>query len=103
MGSFRFSRRADDDLDSIGVYTFRTWGEDQTDRYIRQLEDCCQLLADNPGLGRSCDEVRPGLNRMEHAKHVVFYRVEPGGILICRILHDRMLPEKQAIDDNDAR
>jgi plasmid stabilization system protein ParE len=38
---------------------------------------------------------------MEQGKHVVFYRVEPGGILISRILHQRMLPEKQAIDDED--
>jgi hypothetical protein len=27
---------------------FRTWGEIQADRYIRQLEHFCQLLADNP-------------------------------------------------------
>jgi len=69
--------------------------------YIRQLEDCCQLLADNPALGRPCDETRPGLRRMKQGKHVVFYRQEPGGILISRILHQSMLPEKQAIDDED--
>ena len=73
----------------------------QTDRYIRQLEDCCQLLADNPALGRPCDEIRPGLRRTKQGKHVVFYREEPGGILICRILHQSMLPEKQGIGDED--
>jgi plasmid stabilization system protein ParE len=36
---------------------------------------------------------------MEHSKHVVFYRLrEAGGILVVRILHERMLPERQAID-----
>jgi toxin ParE1/3/4 len=65
------------------------------------LKDCCQLLADNPALGRQCDEIRPGLRRMKQGKHVVFYRQEPGGILICRILHQSMLPEKQAIDDEE--
>jgi plasmid stabilization system protein ParE len=34
-------------------------------------------------------------------KYVVFYREEPGGILISRILHQRMLPEKQVTDDED--
>jgi antitoxin ParD1/3/4 len=49
-------------------------------------------------LGRPCDDIRPGLRRMEHGKHVVFYRLQkPGGILVVRILHQRMLPEKQAI------
>ncbi len=101
MARFRFSRRAEADLFNIGDYTFRTWGEAQADRYIGQLEDCCQLLADNPALGRQCDEIRPGLRRMEQAKHVVFYREEQGGVLISRILHRRMLPEHQAIDDED--
>ena len=86
---------------NIGLYTLRTWGEAQTDRYICQLEDCCQLIADNPALGRPCDQIRPGLRRMEQGNHVVFYREEPGGILISRILHRRMLPDKQAIDDED--
>jgi plasmid stabilization system protein ParE len=38
---------------------------------------------------------------MKQGKHVVFYREEPGGILISRILHQRMLPENQAIEDQD--
>ena len=83
----------------IGTYTLRTWGEDQTIRYIDDLEGGCQRLADNPASGRPCDHVRPGLRRMEQGKHVVFFRREPGGILVSRILHERMLPERQAIED----
>jgi toxin ParE1/3/4 len=101
VAKFRFSHRAEADLFNIGLYTFRTWGEIQTDRYIRQLEDCCQLLADSPALGRQCDEIRPELRRMKQGKHVFFYRQESGGILICRILHQSMLPEKHAIDDEE--
>jgi plasmid stabilization system protein ParE len=47
------------------------------------------------------NDVRPSLRRLEHGKHVVFYRREPRGILITRILHQRMLPERHAIDDQD--
>jgi toxin ParE1/3/4 len=101
VARFRFSRRAEADLHEIGLYTLRTWGEAQTNRYLNQLEDCCRLLAGNPALGRACDEIRPGLRRMEQGRHVVFYRVESGGILISRILHQRMLPEKQVIDDDE--
>jgi toxin ParE1/3/4 len=101
VAAFRFSRRAEADLLLIGAYTLRTWGEDQTIRYIDDLEACCQMLADNPTLGRACDDVRPGLRRMECGRHVVFYREDPGGILVSRILHQRMLPERHAIDDRD--
>ena len=100
MARFRVSRRAEADLYNIGLYTLRIWGEAQAERYLRELEDCCQQLADSPRRGRACDEIRPGLWRMEQGRHVIFYREDPGcGILISRILHHRMLPEKQAIDD----
>jgi len=101
VAKFRFSRRAEADLLSIGDYTLQKWGKAQAARYIGELEDCCQTLADNPALGRLCDDVRPGLRCHEHGKHVLFYRQESDGILVSRILHQRMLPDRHAIDDQD--
>jgi toxin ParE1/3/4 len=101
MGRFRFSRRAEVDLLSIGDFTLHKWGKAQAARYIGELEVCCQTLADNPALGRLCDHVCPGLHRHEHGTHVLFYRQERGGIVVSRILHQRMLPDKHAIDDED--
>jgi toxin ParE1/3/4 len=97
----RFSRRAGADLLSIATYTLRTWGEEQTIRYLDDIEVCCQMLADNPALGRSCQQVLPGLLRMEHGKHVIFYRRETAGILVSRILHQRMLPSPSLFNDQD--
>ncbi len=86
---------------NIGDYTLRTWGKAQAVRYIGELEACCRMLADNPALGRLCDDVRPVLHRLEHGNHVVFYRQERAGVLVSRILHQRMLPDRHAIDDQD--
>jgi plasmid stabilization system protein ParE len=36
---------------------------------------------------------------MEYGRHVLFYRIEAEGILVSRILHQRMLPERQSIDE----
>jgi toxin ParE1/3/4 len=93
VAQFRFSRSAEADLLAIGDYTLRTWGEKQAVRYLDALEAFCQTLAENPALGRACDQIRSGLRRMEHDQHVVFYRQVTGGILISRILHRRMLPD----------
>jgi toxin ParE1/3/4 len=102
VAAFRFSRRAEADLQSIAEYTLRAWGEAQTARYLSDLENCCGMLAHNPGLGRSGDGIRSGLRRMEHEKHIVFYRLQkPDGILVVRILHRRTLPEKQAFEDSE--
>lgn len=101
MAQVRLSRRAETDLLRIGDYTLRTWGEDQTIRYLEDLEASCQIVTDDPALGRPCDEIRPGLRRLECGRHVVFYRQDSSGILISRILHQRMLPEKHMADDEE--
>jgi plasmid stabilization system protein ParE len=36
---------------------------------------------------------------MASGRHVIFYRRETKGILVSRILHQRMLPERHAIDE----
>ena len=99
MATVRFTRLAEADLLDIGLYTIQTWGRTQSDRYLRQLEAGCKQLADDPPRGRSCDEIRPGLRRKRIGSHVVFYRLNPGGILVSRILHERMLPEKHLMED----
>ena len=59
------SAEADADIDLIAEYTTNTWGWRQTDRYLSQLEDSFQILAENPGIGRACDAISSGLRRHE--------------------------------------
>lgn len=90
------------DLLAIADYTLDTWGEDQVYRYLAGLEDSFELLAESPGIGRKCHGIRPGYHRFEHEKHVIFYRVDEGGVFISRILHERMLPRHRLLDDSDS-
>ena len=101
MATFRFSNRALADLDSIVAYTIETWDAGQTVRYLGQLEAACQRLVDIPALGRRCDHIRPGLWRLEEGSHVLFFRRQGADILVCRILHYRMLPKRHSIDDEE--
>ena len=84
---------------SVGEYTLRTWGAAQAVRYLSEIETCCQGLAERPLSGRTCEEIRSGLRRMEHGRHVVFYRKQSDGILISRILHQSMMAKRHSIDD----
>jgi plasmid stabilization system protein ParE len=61
------------------------------------------MLARNPGLGRPCAEIRPSLQRSETGRHFILFRAEPTGILVARILHQRMLAERHPIDDTDEK
>lgn len=94
MPEYRLSRLALADLKSIGRYTAQQWGLKQADHYLDDLGGVLNLLAGNPALGRGCEPIRRGYRRMEHGRHVIFYRVRPEGtgIDVIRILHERMLP-----------
>jgi len=83
---------------SIGEYTLRKWGETQAARYLRRTGGLLPDAGTQSALGRLCEDVRPGLRRFEHGRHVLFLRQEPRGILLSRILHQRMLPERHVMD-----
>ena len=94
MPNFKLSRKAKADLKSIALYTEREWGRDQRNHYILQFDHCFHLLADNPKLGQSCDEISLGYLQHIQGSHVIFYRQNAeDAIEIIRILHKNMLPE----------
>lgn len=88
--NYTVSRRADNDIDDILEYGYRHFGLEQTINYKTELEQCLALLADNPKLGRQCDDIRAGYQRHEHGRHIIFYRQRKADILIIRVIHDSM-------------
>ena len=94
MAGFRVSAEAERDLDQIVSYTLEAWGWRQTDQYLARLEDGFDLLARNSSLGRSFQALRAGMRRFEIGHHVVFYLPEAEGILVVRLLHERMMPSR---------
>jgi toxin ParE1/3/4 len=90
MADFRISGRADADLGDIADYTIAQFGIAQAQRYRDGLHDCFRTLAEHPNLGRAADTIARGLRRFEHESHVVFFVPVDAGILIVRVLHNRM-------------
>jgi len=92
MPEFRISVEAENDIDQIVAYTVTTWSWRQADLYLAKLEDGFQLLASHSSIGGACEVLQAGLRKFEIGSHVVFYLPEPDGVLIVRVLHQRMLP-----------
>ncbi len=92
------SREAEADIDEIAAYTTNAWGSQQTDRYLDQLEDSFQILAQHSSIGRACDSIEVGLRRFDVGRHVVFYRTQPRGIRVVRVLHQQMIPAKSRFE-----
>ena len=91
------SPEAQRDLEGIWEYSFNLWGEDQADLYYDELLDRIENLVDNPRLGKSCDDIRPGYRSIQFALHVVYYRLMGEDIDIVRVLHERMMPGRHLL------
>ena len=91
MNNFELSGKAKSDLIKIALYTQLTWGMAQRNDYLKVLDTTFQLLADEPELGISCDNIREGYNKYPQASHVLYYKkIKINQILIIRILHKSM-------------
>lgn len=94
MAGYRLTQEAHADLVGIALYTAERWGDRQEEIYIARLYERFAALAENPTLGRACDDVRPGLQRIQKGSHMVFFERHATEVLIIRVLHQSMLPEK---------
>ncbi|NJM29514.1 MAG: type II toxin-antitoxin system RelE/ParE family toxin [Rhizobiales bacterium] len=90
MNSFRLSRRARSDLESIWDYTAEGWGVEQADSYVQQIWEVIGKLAGKPSLGRDASAVRPGLLKYPAQSHMIQFRAAPGVISVVRVLHQKM-------------
>ncbi len=81
---------AEVDIEGVWLDTLERWGSEQADTYVDQLYEHLQLVAERPGLGRSCDELRVGYRRLLVGHHVAFYRIAGDAVEIVRVLHERM-------------
>jgi plasmid stabilization system protein ParE len=76
----RYTRQAEDDLDSIGEYTLSTFGSRQYDVYMDGLEAHCRRLAETPVLGRPYR--LPPYQWSRYVSHVVYFRRKDGGDIV---------------------
>ncbi|USD64465.1 type II toxin-antitoxin system RelE/ParE family toxin [Vibrio sp. SCSIO 43136] len=91
MKPFQLTNRAKLDLKDIAIFTARRWGREQRNLYLKQFDDSFWLLAENPDIGKICDEIRQGYRKFPQGSHVIFYRlIGNQKIEIIRILHKSM-------------
>lgn len=91
MPTYELTRAAAPDLEELFEASLERFGHTRTERYVDELKSFLDLLGENPGLGTSAEDTRAGYRRFPHQSHIVFYRTMPnGGVLIVRVLHERM-------------
>lgn len=87
---YELTEAAAKDIEEILDHSMDEFGLLQTERYFHSLTHCLELLGENPNMGNSADDIRPGYLRLAHESHLIFYKASAPGILVIRILHKRM-------------
>lgn len=91
MAKYYFSNKAVEDLTKIYEYTFEFWSENQADKYYLELIESCELLAENPNIGKNYTEIDSEISGFLANKHIIFYRViDVQKIEVIRILGAQM-------------
>lgn len=91
--SYRLTPRAETDLEDIWLYSFEQWSPEQADHYLAGLVDVFEGLADGRLKGRPI-EGQDGYLKYPVGSHLVFYKVAATSMIVIRVLHARMDPER---------
>lgn len=94
MTGYRLTPAAQRDLSSIWDFTQERWDADQAEIYLNEIRAAIERIADHPGRGRACDEIREGYRRYSIGSHLLFYLESAHGVDVIRVLHQHMDPTR---------
>lgn len=90
MPDYQLTAKAVDDLGDIYDYTRDEFGAARAEAYLNGLDAIFVDLAESPGLAHRVDEIRKGYRRYLFQSHAIYFTETAGGILVVRVLHQRM-------------
>ncbi len=98
MSDYRLTQRAAMDLEELFEYSIERFGLTRTERYKAELGRCLDRIAFDPRIGWPVGGRTRPFFRYECLRHVVFFTLMPNGVLVIRILHGAMAPERHLPD-----
>ncbi|MCU0749322.1 MAG: type II toxin-antitoxin system RelE/ParE family toxin [Akkermansiaceae bacterium] len=78
------------DLQGISDYTYRTWGAEQEERYLKGLWEKLSQIQSSPDSCRQRDDLAKDCRSTRYEKHVIFFTIHGKKLQIIRILHGSM-------------
>ncbi|MGL1957324.1 MAG: type II toxin-antitoxin system RelE/ParE family toxin [Colwellia sp.] len=94
MLSYKFTQDARIDLLNIRKYTLKTWGKEQSAKYLQELNKTLQLLSDSPSIGIQRTDISLTTFSFPYASHLIYYTLDKKFLIVFAILHKNMVPEK---------
>ena len=93
MAHITFSPAARGDLDHTWDYPVEDCGEQQAEKYTRDISAACAAIAEGTAVSRSAEDIRPAYRKLAVGSHLLFSKMSyPTTFDIVRKLHQRMDP-----------
>jgi len=93
MKRVRITRDAERDLDGIWLYIARDSVE-AANRVVDELTQRFVLIGSSPEMGRTRDELKPGLRSHPVENYVIYYREARRHISILHVVHGARDPKR---------
>jgi toxin ParE1/3/4 len=84
------SRAAERDLDDLLTFGTARFGDSVADEYYFSFDAAFALIRNHPRIGEAIDAVEPGVRKLTHRNHRIFYEIDDDRVRILRILHHAM-------------
>ena len=85
--SIQLKPKADDDLASIYLYSFNSFGKTKAVDYIADINKALISISQGVAVTYKCDLIKPKLQKLIINSHVIFFKSVDRKIEIIRILH----------------
>lgn len=95
QGRVRFTQAADADLERMFEFGLDRFGLRQAQRYQIDLWKALEALLTFPNMGTDQGHIDPGLRRLVHASHAIYYRAIGADILVERFLGPGQDPTRE--------
>jgi toxin ParE1/3/4 len=86
---YRFTLKAEDDLEDIWRYSAETWSANQADIYIDTLIRTIETIVAMPTIARERMDFDPPVRIHPSAEHLIIYCIDADMIQVVRILGGR--------------
>lgn len=87
------------DLVEIGDYTEKTWGKRQMVKYIEKIEQKAHEILNMPSMGMNRSDLRKEMRAHPADQHVIYYYDTKEKLIIFRVLHKSIEPERYIEQD----
>lgn len=93
------TRSAERDLDNIWLYWAQRVSLDVADRMQETIAERFSVLAEQPSIGRKCEDMAPGVRCFPAGKFLIYYRKSRSTLTILHVLHGAWEQKKAFLKD----